>query len=215
MKALDTERFTKIRAFIDEYYLDHHKSPTVRDIAAKYDYEVIRFFMLSAHYRSPINFCDELMDAAKSGLERIYNCLDNIDFAVEKAAEGDASDDFKAAVKALHDKFIAAMEDDLNTADAISAIFELVKFANTHMDANREELEYVKKEILELGGVLGLLKRQRGKSLDEEIEALIAQRTRARKEKNWALADKIRDELKERKIILEDTPDGVKWKIEQ
>lgn len=188
---------------------------TVRDIAAKYDYEVIRFFMLSAHYRSPINFCDELMDAAKSGLERIYNCLDNIDFAVEKAAEGDASDDFKAAVKALHDKFIAAMEDDLNTADAISAIFELVKFANTHMDANREELEYVKKEILELGGVLGLLKRQRGKSLDEEIEALIAQRTRARKEKNWALADKIRDELKERKIILEDTPDGVKWKIEQ
>ena len=118
-------------------------------------------------------------------------------------------------MKALHDKFIAAMEDDLNTADAISAIFELVRFANTHMDANREELEYVKKEILELGGVLGLLKRQRGKSLDEEIEALIAQRTQARKEKNWALADKIRDELKERKIILEDTPDGVKWKIEQ
>ena len=188
---------------------------TVRDIAAKYDYEVIRFFMLSAHYRSPINFCDELMDAAKNGLERIYNCVDNIDFLLDNAADGEVSSEVSEAMESYKNKFIAAMEDDLNTADAISAIFETVKFANTMTSPNKAELELAKATILELGNVLGLLKNTEKASLDDEIEALIAERTQARKDKNWALADKIRDDLKARGIVLEDTPDGVKWKFEK
>ena len=188
---------------------------TVRDIAAKYDYEVIRFFMLSAHYRSPINFCDELMDAAKNGLERIYNCVDNIDFLLNNAPEGDAGEETLAAAENYKNKFITAMEDDLNTADAISAIFEAVRFANTMESPNKSELELMKKTILELGNVLGLLKNTQKASLDEEIEALIKERTQARKDRNWALADKIRDDLKARGIVLEDTPDGVKYKIIQ
>ena len=113
------------------------------------------------------------------------------------------------------EKFIAAMEDDLNTADAISVIFEAVRFANSLKNAGKEELEIVKGTIIELGNVLGLLKNTKKVSLDEEIEELIAQRTQARKDKNWALADKIRDDLKQRGIVLEDTPDGVKWKVEK
>ncbi len=188
---------------------------TVRDIAAKYDYEVIRFFMLSAHYRSPINFCDELMDAAKNGLERIYNCVDNIDFLMNNAPEGEANSELKEAMEGYKNKFISSMEDDLNTADAISAIFEAVRYANTMQSPNKAELQLAKDTIIELGNVLGLLKNIQKASLDEEIEALIAQRTQARKDKNWALADKIRDDLKARGIVLEDTPDGVKWKIEK
>jgi len=188
---------------------------TVRDIAEKYDYEVIRFFMLSAHYRSPINFCDELMDAAKNGLERIYNCIDNIDFLLGNAPDGDADVEVKEAMEVFKNKFIAAMEDDLNTADAISAIFEAVRFANSMTSPNKAELLLAKETILELGNVLGLLKNTEKASLDDEIEALIAERTQARKDKNWALADKIRDDLKTRGIVLEDTPDGVKWKFEK
>ena len=188
---------------------------TVRDIAAKYDYEVIRFFMLSAHYRSPINFCDELMDAAKNGLERIYNCIDNIDFIINNAPEGEVRAEIEEAMTGYKNKFVTAMEDDLNTADAISAIFEAVRYANSILAPNRAELELAKATIIELGNVLGLLKNTRKASLDEEIEALIEQRTQARKNKDWALADKIRDDLKARGIILEDTPDGVKWKLEK
>ena len=188
---------------------------TVRDIAAKYDYEVIRFFMLSAHYRSPINFCDELMDAAKNGLERIYNCIDNIDFLLGNAPDGEADEETKTAMENYKNKFINAMEDDLNTADAISAIFEAVRFANSMTSPNKAQLLLAKETILELGNVLGLLKNTEKASLDDEIEALIAERTQARKDKNWALADKIRDDLKERGIVLEDTPDGVKWKFEK
>ena len=188
---------------------------TVRDIAKKYDYEVIRFFMLSAHYRSPINFCDELMDAAKNGLERIYNCIDNLEFLLEKS-EGESIDDsVKAAFDGFKKKFIESMEDDLNTADAISAIFEAVRFANSMEKPSKAEIEYALNMIKELGGVLGLLKNAGKKNLDEEIEALIAQRAEARKNKDWALADKIRDDLKARGIVLLDTPDGVKWKIEK
>ncbi len=188
---------------------------TVRDIAAKYDYEVIRFFMLSAHYRSPINFCDELMDAAKNGLERIYNCIDNLDFAIGNTQSGNVREDVKNSMDGFRGKFIASMEDDLNTADAISAIFEAVRYANSLKDSSKEELELVKAAILELGNVLGLLKNIEKASLDDEIEALIAQRTEARKNKDWGLADKIRDDLKARGIVLEDTPDGVKWKFEK
>ena len=188
---------------------------TVRDIAEKYDYEVIRFFMLSAHYRSPINFCDELMDAAKNGLERIYNCVDNLDFLMNTAPEGEVKAEIKEAMESYKTKFITAMEDDLNTADAISAIFEAVRYANSMTAPNKAELEIAKATIIELGNVLGLLKNTQKASLDEEIEELIAQRTQARKDKNWALADKIRDDLKARGIVLEDTPDGVKWKVEK
>ena len=171
--------------------------------------------MLSAHYRSPINFCDELMDAAKNGLERIYNCVDNIDFLLGNATDGEVSSEVSEAMESYKNKFIAAMEDDLNTADAISAIFEAVRYANSLKDSSKEELELVKATILELGNVLGLLKNTEKASLDDEIEALIAERTQARKDKNWALADKIRDDLKARGIVLEDTPDGVKWKFEK
>jgi len=188
---------------------------TVRDISEKYDLQVLRFFMLSAHYRSPINFCDELMDAAKNGLERIYNCIDNIDFIINNALDGDASAEVTEAMLTYKNKFITSMEDDLNTADAISAIFEAVRFANSMDAPSKGDLEACKETIIELGNVLGLLKNTEKASLDEEIEALIAERTQARKDKNWALADKIRDDLKARGIVLEDTPDGVKWKFEK
>lgn len=188
---------------------------TVRDIAQKYDYEVIRFFMLSAHYRSPINFCDELMDAAKSGLERIYNCIDNLSFIREKAQDGEAGADVKEKMTEFKKKFIDAMEDDLNTADAIAAIFEMVRFSNSLENPTKGDIDLAKNTILETGGVLGLLQNTDKGSLDDEIEALIKERNEARKNKNWALADKIRDDLKARGIALLDTPDGVKWKIEK
>mgnify|MGYP004554455889 FL=1 len=188
---------------------------TVRDIAQKYDYEVIRFFMLSAHYRSPINFCDELMDAAKSGLERIYNCIDNLSFIREKAKDGEAGADVKEKMAEFKKKFIDAMEDDLNTADAIAAIFEMVRFSNSLENPTKGDIDLAKNTILETGGVLGLLQNTDKGSLDDEIEALIKERNEARKNKNWALADKIRDDLKARGIALLDTPDGVKWKIEK
>ena len=188
---------------------------TVRDIAEKYDYEVIRFFMLSAHYRSPINFCDELMDAAKNGLERIYNCVDNVDFLLQNAADGSADSDVVSAMDGYRNKFISAMEDDLNTADAISVIFEAVRYTNSLETPNKGTLETVKATIIELGNVLGILKNTEKASLDDEIEQLISERAEARKNKNWARADQIRDELKARGIILEDTPEGVKWKFEK
>ena len=187
---------------------------TVRDISEKYDYEVIRFFMLSAHYRSPINFCDELMDAAKNGLERIYNCMDNLDYIYNNASDGAVSEEVKESLRVFKEKFISAMEDDLNTADAISVIFEIVKFANIRKNMTKKDIEVIRSLISELGGVLGLLQRKKA-SLDDEIEKLIEMRSNARKEKNWALADQIRDDLKKRGIILEDTPNGVKWKFEQ
>ena len=155
------------------------------------------------------------MDAAKNGLERIYNCLDNIDFILGNAPDGEAGNEIKTAMENYKNKFITAMEDDLNTADAISAIFEAVRFANSMESPNKAQLLLAKDTILELGNVLGLLKNTEKASLDDEIEALIAERTQARKDKNWALADKIRDDLKERGIVLEDTPDGVKWKFEK
>lgn len=188
---------------------------TVRDIAEKYDYEVIRFFMLSAHYRSPINFCDELMDAAKNGLERIYNCLDNLSFIYENAPDAPANEAIKEKMAQFKEKFISSMEDDLNTADAIAAIFEAVRCINSEKAPSRGDIDCARETILETGGVLGLLQNTDKGSLDEEIEALIEKRTEARKNKDWALADKIRDDLKARGIVLLDTPDGVKWKTEK
>lgn len=190
---------------------------TVRDIAQKFDYEVIRFFMLSAHYRNPINFSAELLDQAKNGLERIYTCLDNLDYLAEHAQVREMSADekeFKENLLKIKDKFINAMDDDLNTADAIAAVFDIVKEVNLKLtigsDFSREITEFSQSLIRELGGVLGIAVKQRNKSVDSEIQELIDKRQQARKEKNWKLADEIRDKLKDMGIILEDTPQGVK-----
>lgn len=190
---------------------------TVRDIAQKFDYEVIRFFMLSAHYRNPINFSAELLEQAKNGLERIYTCLDNLDYLTEHAQVREMSADekeFKESLLKIKEKFINAMDDDLNTADAIAAVFDIVREVNLKFSGgsgfSREITEFSQSLIRELGGVLGIAVKQRNKSIDSEIQELIDKRQQARKEKNWKLADEIRDKLKDMGITLEDTPQGVK-----
>lgn len=183
---------------------------TVREIKEKYDLQVLRFFMLSAHYRSPLNFSEELMGAAKNGLERILNAVDRLR---NLNGNGDTKSDLSEAEN-LVKKFEQAMDDDFNTADAISAIFELVKFANvniTETSAN-EDVKFVLEKLETLCGVLGILTEQKDEMLDAEIEALIEERTNARKEKNFKRADEIRDLLAQKGILLEDSKDGVKWK---
>ncbi len=186
---------------------------TVRDIREKYESEVIRFFMLSAHYRNPINFSDILMEQAKSAVGRVYTCIENLEFLKQGANDGVADANILESLDGFKKKYIAAMDDDLNTADAIAAIFDIVYLANTKIDdkASKQTIDSVIALIRELGGVLGLFNKNVEKSLDDEIEALIAERTKARAEKNWAKADEIRDKLKEMNIVLEDTPQGVKW----
>ena len=193
---------------------------TVRDISKHYDYEIIRYFMLSAHYRNPINFSNELMEQAKSAVERVYNCIDNMEFLLKSSNEHDLTEqekEFDKTVDKAKADFIAAMDDDLNTAAAIGAVFELTKAANTIFVAGNDNskalLEKTIAMIKELGGVLGLFNKSEEKSLDAEIEGLIEERTKARAEKNWAKADEIRDKLKAMNVILEDTPNGVKWSI--
>ena len=191
---------------------------TVRDILKDYDGEVIRYFMLSAHYRNPINFADTLMEQAKSAVERVYTCLDNLEFLLENGEERELTDtekEYSAKLDEYKQKFIDAMDDDLNTAAATSAIFDIVYASNTALSSeNKNAKEVVQKTIdliRELGGVLGLFQKQENKSLDAEIEDLIARRNKAREEKNWAEADAIRDKLKEMNIVLKDTPMGVQW----
>ena len=186
---------------------------TVRDIRKKYDSEVIRFFMLSAHYRNPINFSDMLMEQAKSAVERVYTCIENLEFLMNTAPAGEVSADFAAKLDGFKKKFTDAMDDDLNTADAIAAIFDIVYMANTELNGEtpKAELEAVLSLIHELGGVLGLFEKETKKSLDAEVEAMIEERNKARAEKNWAKADEIRDKLKEMNIVLKDTPQGVQW----
>ncbi len=188
---------------------------TIRDISKKYDYEVIRFFMLSAHYRTPINFSDELMEAAKTGLERMYNCLGNLEHISKSAEHGGANEACREKMEALKAKFIAAMEDDLNTADAISVLFEMVRFINTAEKLSFEDAEFCRSMLKELGGVLGLLQKEKSGDISAEVEALIAERAEARKAKDWAKSDEIRDKLKAMGVVLEDTRSGVKWKIEK
>ena len=189
---------------------------TVREISEKYDLQVLRFFMLSAHYRSPLNFSAELMEASKNGLERILTAVERLNDLQKKAAgEMNAEEQaVKTAAESLIAKYEAAMDDDFNTADAISAVFELVKLANTDVkDASSKELvDWVKAEIERLCDVLGIITEKKEELLDSEIEEMIAKRQQARKEKNFALADQIRNELLEKGIVLLDTREGVKWK---
>ena len=189
---------------------------TVRDISKKYDLQVLRFFMLSAHYRSPINFSAELMEAAKNGLERILTAVSNLKHMEENLSlESITPKEEENITKAdeFTEKFKKAMEDDFNTADAISAIFELVKFANTTINENssKEYAKKLKELIVTLSDVLGII-AEKEESIDDEIEKLIEERQTARKEKNFARADEIRALLLDKGIVLEDTREGVKWK---
>lgn len=191
---------------------------TVRDIAKKYDYEIIRFFMLSAHYRNPVNFSDELMEQAKSAVDRVYTCIENLEFLKKSAEDREPNAEESAYIEALNgykQKFIDAMDDDLNTADAQAAIFDIVYAANTTLSRDggnaTEAITKTLDLITELGSVLGLFGKRNEQAAPEKIEALIEERTKARAEKNWAKADEIRDKLKEMNIELKDTPTGVKW----
>lgn len=191
---------------------------TVRDIRKHYDSEVIRYFMLSAHYRNPINFENKLMEQAKTAVTRVYTCIENLEFLLKNAEEKELSDADKNVMAKLaeyKEKYLAAMDDDLNTAGAIGVIFEIVYLANTDVtaDSSKSVIEAVLAEIRELGGVLGLFTKTNEKSLDEKVEALIEERNAARKAKDWAKADAIRDKLKEMNIVLKDTPNGVQWSI--
>ena len=187
---------------------------TVRDVAKEFDYSVIRFFMLSAHYRNPINFSHDLLCQAKAGLERIETCVENLGFLAENAKDGECDAEVKKQIEAFKQSFIDAMDDDINTADAISVIFELVKYVNISIDENStlDTVNVAKNMIKELSQVLGVSVEKKQEFLDEDIEKLIEERNNARKEKNFKRADEIRDMLKESGIILEDTRQGVKWK---
>ncbi|HAQ51310.1 MAG TPA: cysteine--tRNA ligase [Lachnospiraceae bacterium] len=188
---------------------------TVREIAEKYDLQVLRFFMLSAHYRSPLNFSAELMESAKSGLERIQNAYDNLLFLIDNATATE-SDDKSAidAVNSLIKKFEDAMEDDFNTADAISAVFELVRYINQNTDESTglNVLNLYKDKLLMLCDILGIILEKEEKLLPKDIEKLIEERQEARKNKDFKRADEIRDSLLEKGIVLEDTREGVKYK---
>ena len=189
---------------------------TVREIGEKYDLQVLRFFMLSAHYRSPLNFSAEIMESSKNALERILTAVETLDRLAANAS-GELTEDEKAALeemKQFRTKFEEAMDDDLNTADAVSAIFELVKFANTKADENSSKAfdEALKQEIAGLCDILGLKTERKEENLDAEVEALIEQRQAARKAKDFAKADEIRDQLLAMGIQLKDTREGVQWK---
>ena len=190
---------------------------TVRDIAEKYDLQVLRFFMLSAHYRTPLNFSDTLVESAKTGLDRILTAIDLCREMAAKEETGSLSKEETehfANIEVLVKKFEDAMEDDFNTADAVSAIFELVKLANSTADASstKSYVSCLLKEIEQLCDVLGIITERKTEVLDSEIEEMIAARQQARKDRNFKRADEIRDELLAQGIILEDTREGVKWK---
>lgn len=191
---------------------------TVRDISEKYDLQVLRFFMLSAHYRSPLNFSAELMEAAKNSLERILTGVDNLKDAIARNNSTPVTDEESLVLDLVLNKnkidFYNAMDDDFNTANAISAIFDLIKSSNIKFNET-VDVKYAKKfltQIVEFCDVLGIITERKTEILDSEIEDLITQRTQARKNKDFALADKIRNDLLEKGIVLEDTREGVKWK---
>lgn len=188
---------------------------TVREIANVYGYEVIRYFLISSHYRSPINYSIDIIEQCQSALDRLYTCRESLDFAI-KNAKSDIDDNEKILklIASAKDEFIKAMDDDLNTADGIAAVFNLVSTINTEIINKEVSLNVCKKaaEMFdELTGVLGLLYNRKSNDIDDDIEKLIEQRQTARANKDWATADKIRDELKAKGIILKDTPQGVTW----
>lgn len=190
---------------------------TVREISEKYDLQVLRFFMLSAHYRSPLNFSAELMESSKNGLERILTAVERLKELEGRGADAPMSEAEQvnaAEAKALVDKYEAAMDDDFNTADAISAVFELVKLSNSTAspDSTKAYVGYLKDTIESLCDVLGIITERKAEVLDGEVEELIAARQQARKEKDFARADQIRQQLLDMGIVLEDTREGVKWK---
>lgn len=189
---------------------------TVREIGEKYDLQVLRFFMLSAHYRSPLNFSADLMEAAKNGLERIVTAAENLQ-RLSGSTTGELTEAEKELLAQSHvyqEKFEAAMDDDFNTADAVSAIFEYVKFCNTNAsgESSKVYIDALYAKLKELCDVLGIIVEKEAEILDEDIEKLIEERQAARKEKNFARADEIRDELAAMGIILKDTREGVTWK---
>ena len=189
---------------------------TVRDVAEKYGYEPIRYLLISAQYRSPINYSTDIIEQCIAALNRLYTCRDSLDFELKNAADAEHDGD-KAIIDGFNkyrEQFIAAMDDDLNTADAIASIFELVRDINTNVVGKTPSKALVEGAIAmfdELTGVHGLVYNRKTETLDSDVEALIEARTNARKEKNWAEADRIRDQLKEMGIVLEDTAQGVKW----
>ena len=189
---------------------------TVRDVAEKYGYEPIRYLLISAQYRSPINYSTDIIEQCISALNRLYTCRDSLDFELKNASDAEHDGD-KAIIDGFgkyREQFIDAMDDDLNTADAIASIFELVRDINTNVVGKTPSKALVEGAIAmfdELTGVLGLVYNRKTETLDSDVEALIEARTNARKEKNWAEADRIRDQLKEMGIVLEDTAQGVKW----
>lgn len=184
---------------------------TAREILERYDADVIRFLMLSAHYRQQLNFSEDLLESAKASVERIYNAIGNLENLIDEVSREEMNEEEKAYLESLNqykEKYIEKMDDDFNTADAITAIFDLIKDTNTNItiDSSKELAQKALELIRELGAPLGMFQKSTKGNLAEEIEALIAKRQQARKDRDFALADKIRDELKDRGIILEDTP---------
>lgn len=188
---------------------------TVREIAEAYGYEVIRYFLISSHYRSPINYNLEIIEQCKSALERLYNCRESLDFTI-KNAKTDIADDEEiiSLIDSRKEQFINSMDDDLNTADGIAAVFDLVSDINTKIinkDVSKNVCQKAADMFDELTGVLGLVYNRKSNDINDDIEKLIEERQQVRANKDWATADRIRDELKAQGIILKDTPQGVTW----
>lgn len=187
---------------------------TVREIANVYGYEVIRYFLISSHYRSPINYSLEIIEQCKSALERLYTCRESLDFALKNAKDIPDDEELIKKLNSHREQFIAAMDDDLNTADGVAAVFELVKDINTSIldkEVSKNVCQTAAAVFDELCDVLGILYNRKNNDVDSDIEALIEERQQARANKDWATADRIRDELKAKGIILKDTPQGVTW----
>lgn len=190
---------------------------TVRDVAERFGYEPIRYMLISSHYRSPINYSVEIIEQCRASLDRLYNMKESLEFNLQNAVDGDLDEQLSIKLSLHKDNFIKAMDDDLNTADALAAVFDLVRDINSTIDekATKKTCKFALNLFNELTDVLGLAQEKKTASLDDEIEELIEKRNEARKNKNWAEADKIRDELLARNIVLKDTPNGVTWSVKE